>query len=162
MDTRRGIAVATGVPWKLPGDVAYFHEQTTEGLIVMGWVTYSEFRAPLHDRVNYVLTQRGEPLRGGFEGAADLDAVVEAHPDEDVWVIGGGAVFATTIGRAGELFITQVEGDFHCIKFFPPYTEDFTRYAQGEPRSEGGIGYRFERWRRRGPTTAGPLAPASS
>jgi dihydrofolate reductase len=39
VDAKRGIAIATGVPWKLPGDIAYFHEQTRLGLIVMGWVT---------------------------------------------------------------------------------------------------------------------------
>ena len=56
MDTRRGIATDKGIPWKLPGDAAYFERQTTTGLIVMGWATYSEFSAPLHGRDNYVLT----------------------------------------------------------------------------------------------------------
>jgi dihydrofolate reductase len=40
----------------LQGDAAYFENQTVEGIIVMGWATYNEFAAPLHDRDNYVLT----------------------------------------------------------------------------------------------------------
>ncbi len=153
-DSKRGIAVASGVPWRLPGDVAYFHEQTELGLIVMGWATYSEFAAPLHDRVNYVLTRSDAPLRPGFEGTHTFDALLADHRGDDVWVIGGAAVFAATIAQADELFVTQVEGDFDCIKFFPPYTEEFVMYDRGKPHQDGDVRYRFERWRR-------GVAPAS-
>ena len=43
MDAKRGIATANGIPWSLPGDAAYFENQTVEGIIVMGWATYNEF-----------------------------------------------------------------------------------------------------------------------
>ena len=56
MDSRHGIATASGIPWKLPGDTAYFREQTSRGLILMGRSTYDEFAAPLHGRENFVLT----------------------------------------------------------------------------------------------------------
>ena len=50
IDSRRGIATDTGIPWKLPGDSEYFREKTANGLIVMGRATYDEFVAPLHGR----------------------------------------------------------------------------------------------------------------
>ena len=56
IDSQRGIATDSGIPWKLPGDSAYFREKTSNGLIVMGRATYDEFAAPLHDRENYVLS----------------------------------------------------------------------------------------------------------
>jgi dihydrofolate reductase len=148
MDTDRGVATDKGIPWKLPGDAAYFENQTTTGLIVMGWATYNEFSGPLHDRDNYVFTRDQGVLRHGFRPLTNLDDLVETHPDEDVWVIGGAFVFAETINRAEELFITQVLEDFHCTKFFPDYRLGFSRFEQGKDHEEGGVYYRFEKWRR--------------
>ncbi len=148
IDSRRGIATDSGIPWRLPGDTAYFHDKTTTGVIVMGWTTYNEFAAPLHGRENFILTTHSEPLRTGFRPIGSLDELVSDHPDEDIWVIGGATVYAETIGGAGELLLTQVVGDFDCTKFFPPYQADFQLAAHGEDRQEGGITYRFETWHR--------------
>ena len=63
VDSRRGIATDSGIPWKLPGDTAHFHEKTATGVILMGWATYNEFAAPLHERENFVLTAKSGPLR---------------------------------------------------------------------------------------------------
>jgi len=145
VDTARGIATSTGIPWRLPGDSAYFREQTKQGLIVMGSATYTEFAAPLHGRTNYVLTSRKGPLREGFEPVAGLDDL----PPGDTWVIGGATVYAATVGRADDLYLTQVLADFHCTKFFPAYEDDFERTARSDEREEGGVAYRFEVWRRR-------------
>ena len=150
IDSRRGIATDSGIPWKLPGDTAYFHDKTATGVIVMGWATYNEFAAPLHGRENFVLTSQSqsEPLRTGFRPVGSLDELVTDHPDQDIWVIGGATVYAETIREGDELLLTQVVGDFHCTKFFPPYGADFQLAAHGDDQQEGGITYRFETWRR--------------
>jgi dihydrofolate reductase len=147
-DSRRGIATDSGIPWKLPGDTAYFEEKTATGVILMGWATYKEFAAPLHDRENFVLTADSAPLRTGFRAVGSLDQLVAAHPDEDIWVVGGATVYAETIAEADELLLTQVVGNFHCTKFFPPYQAEFRLATQGDDRQEGGITYRFETWQR--------------
>jgi dihydrofolate reductase len=148
IDTNRGVATDKGIPWKLPGDAAYFENQTITGLIVMGWATYNEFSAPLHGRDNYVLTREQRGLRPGFQSIATLADLVTRHPNEDVWVIGGAFVFAETIDQGDELFITQVLADFHCTKFFPEYRTGFIRFEQGTTQEENGVQYQFEKWRR--------------
>ena len=148
MDVRRGIATDSGIPWKLPGDTAYFHDKTSTGLIVMGWATYNEFAAPLHERDNFVLTDGPGSLRTGFRAIGGLDQLVTENPDDDIWVIGGAAVYAETITEAGELLLTQVVGDFHCIKFFPPYETEFRLATQSDECQDGEVKYRFETWRR--------------
>jgi dihydrofolate reductase len=147
IDDKRGVATQTGIPWHLPGDAAYFRDQTRQGLIVMGGATYVEFAQPLHERTNFVLTTRPDHLREGFEPVASLDQLMSEHPGEEIWVIGGAGVFAATIARADELYLTQVLADFHCTKFFPPYDERFIRFDQSAEHQEAGVGYRFERWR---------------
>ncbi len=148
IDSQRGIATDSGIPWKLPGDAAYFRQKTQHGVIVMGRATYDEFATPLHERENLVLTTAPGPLRTGFRAIASLDNLSAAHPDEDVWVIGGAAVYQESIADAQELLLTQVLGDFHCTKFFPPYAAAFSLSSQTEDHQENGITYRFETWRR--------------
>jgi dihydrofolate reductase len=116
----------------------------------MGRATYDEFAAPLHDRENYVFSTASAPLRHGFEVVASLDQVMAAHPGEEVWVIGGSAVYTETIGQADELLLTQVMGDFDCTKFFPPYRDAFALLSRSEDHEEGGVKYVFETWRRSG------------
>jgi dihydrofolate reductase len=149
MDSRRGIATASGIPWKLPGDTAYFREKTAEGLIVMGWATYNEFAAPLHGRENYVLSARPSDLREGFQGVGSLGQLQQAHPDQDIWVIGGAAVYTETIPEAEELLLTEVLGDFHCTKFFPAFSDDFALTNRSDDHQDGDATYRFETWQRR-------------
>ena len=148
MDSTRGIATATGIPWKLPGDTAYFRQQTARGLILMGRATYDEFATPLHGRENFVLSAQTGPLRTGFQAVASLDQLRTAHPDEDVWVIGGAAVYAETISEAEELLITEVLGDFNCTKFFPAFKDAFRLTLRGDNLVDGGVSYRFETWKR--------------
>ena len=148
IDSRRGIATDSGIPWKLPGDTAYFRERTAIGVILMGGATYKEFAAPLHGRENFVLTTRSDPFRLGFRAVSSLGQLATDHPGEDIWVIGGAKLYAETAGQAEELLLTQVVGDFHCTKFFPPYDTEFQLSTRGDDLQEGGITYRFETWGR--------------
>jgi dihydrofolate reductase len=148
MDSQRGIATDAGIPWKLPGDTAYFREKTTSGVILMGRSTYIEFAVPLHERENFVLTAGSEPLRAGFRSVGSLDQLVTENPDQDIWIIGGAAVYTETIARADELLLTQVVGDFNCTKFFPPYRTEFRLVTHSDDRKDGDTRYRFETWQR--------------
>ena len=151
IDSQRGIATDSGIPWKLPGDTAYFREKTSRGLIVMGRATYDEFAAPLHGAENFVLSTTTVPLRAGFQAITGLQLLRAGHPDEDIWVIGGATVYRETIRDAEELLLTQVLQDFKCTKFFPPYQADFELVSQSADHRESGVTYQFENWQRRKP-----------
>lgn len=161
IDSQRGIAADSGIPWKLPGDSAYFREKTSHGLIVMGRATYDEFAAPLHGRENYVLSRTTTPLRTGFQAIAGLRQLHAAHPDEDMWVIGGATVYRETIAEAQELLLTPVLKDFHCTKFFPPYEAAFELESRSVDHQEAGLTYRFETWRSRRPDTGASSGPSA-
>jgi dihydrofolate reductase len=147
IDSQLGIATDSGIPWKLPGDSAYFRQKTKSGAIVMGRATYDEFASPLHERDNFVLTSASGPLRDGFQAVADLTQLRAAVQDQDVWVIGGATVYSETIVAADELLLTQVLRDFDCTKFFPRYSDGFALSSRSEDHRENGVSYRFETWR---------------
>lgn len=150
VDERRGLADDHGIPWQgqLPTDSHYFRDQTREGTILMGFRTYQEFASPLHDRVNYVVARDGSPLREGFEPAGPLGRFLGDHAGETVWVLGGAVVYAASLAYADQLYITQIEADFHCTKFFPGFTDRFALASESPTLTEAGLSFRFQIWRR--------------
>ncbi|MCU1363400.1 MAG: dfrA [Acidimicrobiaceae bacterium] len=154
VDSELGLADDHGIPWqgKIPLDAKYFNDETTEGIIVMGFRTYQEFDKPLHGRENYVVTRpdSGE-LRPEFTGVDDLSAFLEGHALDLVWVIGGAGLFAQSLDQADELYITQLDRGFHCTKFFPYFRDAFELVSQLGPHVESGISFLFQVWRRTNP-----------
>lgn len=149
IDENRGMADEQGIPWDIPGDKKYFVDTLNSGgLVLMGYGTYLEVRQPFGRLPNYVATARHEVLREGFVAVTNpIKFSLEAT--EGVWNIGGADLLATTMDTLDELYITQLEGDFGCTKFFPPYQDDFELVFEQPPITENGITYRYQIWRRR-------------
>jgi len=151
MDRLRGIADDHGIPWqgKIPTDTKRFHDETADGIIVMGYGTYLEYDKPLHDRENFVVARpdTGE-LRAGFTIIPDAERFLDEHPSESIWVIGGAALFSASLVLADELVLTQLDADFHCTKFFPEFAHAFELESDDGPHVENGISFRFEAWHR--------------
>jgi dihydrofolate reductase len=149
IDSKRGMADEQGIPWDIPGDKKYFRDRLQSGgLVLMGYGTYLEVRQPFGKLPNYVATSRTETLRDGFVTVAD-PVEFSLRATEDVWNIGGAGLLANTMDTLDELYITQLDGDFGCTKFFPPYQDDFELVSEEPPITENGITYRYQVWRRR-------------
>jgi dihydrofolate reductase len=149
LDSKNGIADEHGIPWqgKLPSDVGYFRSKTIHSSLMMGFGWYKEQKKPLRDRINLVATTKSETLQEGFEKVSDAREYLRAAT-QDVWVGGGSGLFASTLDLADELYLTRVDGDFHCTKFFPAFTDSFTICKHSEAHTENGITFRFEIWKR--------------
>jgi len=145
IDEKRGMANNGGIPWqgKIPSDTAYFREKTLSGgIILMGYGTYAEFKQPLHERKNFVATHKVEPLRDGFNKVHDAREFLQ-QATENVWNIGGAALFEDTLDLNDELYVTKLQGDFDCTKFFPEYEDTFKLVSESEPVVENGITFTF-------------------
>lgn len=151
VDQRLGVADDRGIPWqgRIPSDVAYFRAATAEGIIVMGYRTYHEFTGPLHDRENFVVTRpETGALRPGFVGIDDPLTFLREHTRDVVWVIGGAALFRASLPLADQLYLTRLEADFHCTKFFPEFTDSFHLTRDLGSHRENDLSFRFEIWQR--------------
>ena len=150
IDSKLGMANDNGIPWqgKVPSDVAYFRSNTVGSTVLMGYGTYREFTDPLPDRTNVVASSKSESLHPGFELTTDArEFLISA--DQDVWVIGGPGLFAQTLDLASELYLTRIEGDYKCTKFFPEFSTQFEKHSSSEPIVENGISLHFEIWQRK-------------
>jgi len=150
IDEKRGMANDHGIPWqgKIPSDVKHYHDLIKGHDILMGLATYNEFAKPMPGQNNYVISDSDQPLRDGFIEVRDLDSFVKEH-SKDLCIIGGAGVFAQTITQADELYLTRLDADFKCTKFFPEFEQDFKLAEQSDPITENGITFKFEKWVRR-------------
>ena len=147
LDSKQGIANEHGIPWqgKIPSDVAQFRAKTEGGVVMMGYGWYVGQKQPLPNRRNLVATSKTEKLRPGFELVTDARDFLQTAV-EDVWVGGGAGLFASTLDLADELYITQLNQDFNCTKFFPEFKDKFALAKESEPITENGITYTFQTW----------------
>ena len=149
IDSKRGVADDHGIPWqgKLPTDVRYYHEKIRGSLTLMGYGMYKELSRPLVNKTNHVASKQNTKLKEGFVLVEDAEAFLK-NANSDVWVLGGAALFTSTLHLADELYITQINADFSCTKFFPQYKSEFHKIEDGEPQTENGINFRFQIWSR--------------
>lgn len=149
IDRKRGIAKAGHIPWKIPEDEQFFTDQTKlyGGHVLSGATTYQTYHGPLAGRHNYILTHKLAPIEG-VTLVHDLPAFLQSFRGRDLWVAGGAAVFDEVIkaGAADELYLTHVDGDFACDRFFPPYEDGFKLVDQSGPHKQNGLTFRYARY----------------
>ncbi len=165
IDAERGIGLNGGLPWRLPGDVAYFKritQQAPEALrnaVIMGRKTYESIPArfrPLSGRLNVVLTRSAsEAGDSGPLFSSSLPAALERLDTESglhrLFVIGGGEVYREALSHPGcqALYVTRLTPSFACDTHFPAFEAAFQRVTRSQPQHESGIDYTFEVYERR-------------
>jgi dihydrofolate reductase len=146
VDSKSGIADAHGIPWKIETDKAYYRDKIKDSNVLMGRGVYDELSQPVSSRNNFVITHL-DKLRPGFIKIENIDNVI--NQAEDLWIIGGENLYKQTLNFVDKIYITRVEGDFGCNKFFPKFEQDFTLLSSTETYIENGIKFRFEIYNRK-------------
>lgn len=127
------IGVRGHLPWDLPDDLKHFREITAGHPVIMGKGTYTSLPggALPHRRNIVIAREKGfaapgcEIVRSPREAASAF-----AGTDEEVFVIGGGAIYRQFMDRAGDcpadrLYLTRVHANIvDGDTFFPHVSED--------------------------------------
>lgn len=108
------------LPWHLPADLAYFKQRTLGHPILMGRKTFASFPGMLPHRLHLVLTRNAalkEKARVTdnlevFMTPAEMKAWITAHPDEDIFVIGGASLFTLLKDEVDTLYQTVIKAHF--------------------------------------------------
>lgn len=110
------------IPWRIPGEQAYFKKVTLGHPIVMGRKTWESIGRPLPGRRNIVVTRSPNYVAADADVVDSLDAALALVPNSaDVFVIGGGELFAQALPSADRLFLTEIDADFEGDAFFPQF-----------------------------------------
>lgn len=132
------------IPWKLPNDMKWFKEQTTNidgnydnNVVAMGWNTYASLGyRPLDYRGNMIVTsdkkRHHQYKSGSFYGYDTLvipmdkleESIQLSLQDEDynathLWIIGGSQMYKQFLPIATALYITHVDEEFEGDTYFP-------------------------------------------
>ena len=137
--TRQGVIGRAGtLPWRLSADLRRFKALTMGHTIVMGRKTWDSLGRPLPGRTSFVLTRRTDFAAPPGVVIADnlADAVYMAAKDDDeVFIIGGGEIFAEALHRADRLYVTWVEADVPGDTYFPAWDQAEWRLVESERHS---------------------------
>lgn len=114
------------LPFRLPSDLKRFKALTLGHPVLMGRLTYESIGRPLPGRPNLVVSGDPDFHAEGCEIYQDLDAAIdrgkmlaEGLGKDALFVLGGGYVYAQTIGEADRLEITHVALDAEGSVTFP-------------------------------------------
>lgn len=137
------IGVDGGLPWRLPGDLAFFKRVTMGKPLVMGRKTWESLpRKPLPGRPNLVVTRQSDFDAEGAEVFATVETALAraAALGEEIAVIGGAEIYRQALPSADRLYLTEVDAAPEADTFFPSFDRAAWR----------------ESWREPGPTGDGP------
>ena len=109
----RVIGMAGQMPWHLPEDLAHFKRTTIAHPVLMGrktWDSLPERFRPLPGRRNLVVTRQADWQAPGAEVVHSLGEALERCADApEVWVIGGGELYALALPHAHEVWVTDID-----------------------------------------------------
>jgi dihydrofolate reductase len=159
----RVLGVDGTLPWHLPEDLRLFKALTLGSTVVMGRRTWESLPArvrPLPGRRNVVLSSTLTAPDAGVPVARSVAEVLATGAD--VWVIGGGGVYAGFLPHATEVVTTEIDAAFPGDTFAPELDGDWQRVArtpgEGWLRSSSGLRFAVSVWTRDG--AAAISAPA--
>ena len=94
------------------------------------------------------------PTRRNLERLARFGSIEEAlgllEPETDVFVIGGGEIYAAALPYADELLLTEIDADVEGDTIFPTWDRDeFEELARERHVTEEGTPFAFVTYRRR-------------
>lgn len=113
--------------WRLDGDLPFFKRVTMGKPVIMGRKTFESLPRALPGRRNIVLTRSADAAFDGAFAAADPAEALSLCADaEEVFVIGGGQIYAQFLPLADRLYLTEARAeDPTADAWFP----DFDRAA---------------------------------
>ena len=155
-DKNWGIGRDGGLLASLPSDMKYFKEHTAGRVVVMGRRTLESLpgRRGLPNRVNYVLTSDPEYKAERcitVNSEDELWEVIGQYDPNDVWLIGGAALYNRFYKYCDKLYVTKIDAELNADTFITNYDEDsdFEVISESEAVTESGHTYRFTVYKNR-------------
>lgn len=135
----RAIGKNNKLLWHIPEDFKHFKEKTSGHVIVMGQKTFESIGKPLPNRTTIVISNDPNCKIDGVIMCGTFDQVFQKARElekDEIFICGGGSVYAQTIGMADKLYLTVVKKDFDADTFFPEYDEFKKVISRRDSRDE--------------------------
>jgi dihydrofolate reductase len=153
--------------WNIPEDLKHFKELTMGHPVIMGRKTFesilSYLKKPLPGRTNIVITRQHEftlPTGRQLSGSdlnqtleqiqhdnliivnsleQAIDVAKKSPGNEEIFITGGGQIFAQALPFAQRIYLTLVEGKYDADTFFPDYSQFKKVLSKKEMQTADGL-----------------------
>ena len=117
---RRGeIGFQGRIPWRdtelIHADLGWFAKQTAGGVLIVGGRTYAEMLT-----MGFRPGDRDVKRWGGSPVQPFLADVTHDHPDQEIWICGGGYTYATFMPYVQRFHIALIPWTGQADTFLPP------------------------------------------
>ncbi len=125
VDKNWGIGKDNDLLDSIPEDMKFFRETTRGKAVIMGKKTFLSFpnQKPLPNRLNIVMTSDKSFAPDGVTVVDSIEKAIEAakkeYSDEDIFVIGGEAVYKQMEPLCDCAYITKIDNEYDADRFFP-------------------------------------------
>lgn len=136
----RAIGVDGDLIWtKLTKDKLRFRDLTSGHPVIMGrktWESIPDKYRPLPHRTNVVLSRDRSLMIPGAVVVGSLDEAIDvarrSPGSEEIFIIGGAAVYAKALPYVDRLYLTLVDSEAAGDVFFPEYEVEFPDEVERE------------------------------
>jgi len=140
------------LPWSIPEDLKWFRDRTKGRALIMGRKTFESLGKPLPHRLNVVITRQGDfaeklpkfPDHSPVIVCADLESALKqcqkvvASYQNEIFIIGGGEIYAQSMDFINTIYLTRVHAKYDGSAKYPEIPLDqfdlvSQRRVEGEP-----------------------------
>lgn len=134
VDSKNGIGLNGKMPWgHIKEDMEFFRGLTTGSTVIMGRVTFESLgNKPLPNRKNIVISSTANvayyfKYYNLFYESSLENALLRLLSENQIFIIGGESIYKKAIDYADRIFLTHIDKDYHCDRFFPNVDENIFR-----------------------------------
>lgn len=121
------IGTQNTLPWDIPEDMKFFRDKTKGHIMIMGRKTFDSFGGKaLPNRFHIVVTR--QTMKSEVPNVVYVKTISEAvdfarsilrqYPEE-VFIIGGGEIYAQTMSIVDRIYLTRIDKDFDGDAKYP-------------------------------------------
>lgn len=110
--------------WHFKEDMKFFKDTTMGHTVVMGRKTFESLPKALPGRKNIVISSNAEYHAQGATVVTSVEEALQIADNEEVFVIGGGKIYAEFLPYADKLYLTEIDAE--CAgadTYFPQFNK---------------------------------------
>jgi len=116
------------LPWHLPADLKHFLSTTRGHTVIMGRKTFESLQQPLTNRPNIIITRdrsyHADSAAVTHSLREAIDTARTEHPqDDELFILGGSAIFREALDIADRMYFTLVHATVEGDVLFPQWDE---------------------------------------
>ena len=125
--------------WHYKEDMQFFKATTTGHTVIMGRRTFESLPKALPNRKNIVISSNPDYSADGATVVTTPDEALSAADGDEVFIIGGGRVYAEFLPRADKLYMTEIQDECpQADTYFPSFSKaEYNRRVLAEHNING-------------------------